>query len=465
MRAAFVALLLGVFWFRAGWAAETPMIDGGNRFGQVRFYQPAEGRPLEGLVALVSDRQGWDAAADALARHLVDGGQAVLGIDLATYAIALGQDRGDCSWVNADFEFLSRKVEKELPFSEFRPPVILGLGAGAGVAYAASVQVLPNTFAGGVGLRFTPAFDVGRRLCLPTEPAVPGQPVRYAPAPGHDTPWLFAPAPDFAAPGGAARRFAAAMPQAHLIQAQVQNQAQVLNQAGDAAAADEAFRRIRELDATRSQLAGLPIVEVPPPDAPAGPHPLVIFYSGDGGWRDIDSQIGGYLAEQGFFVVGFDSLRYFWREKEPREMAADLDTLIRHYADRSGGRGVILVGYSFGADLLPFIVNRMAPDTRGQVKLISLLGIAEHASFEIRLDGILGAENEDGPPTVPELARINDIPVQCVYGFDETGSACTDKALDKIVDRVEMSGGHHFDGDYHRVANLIVTAAKGKVGE
>jgi len=178
-------------------AVTAQSIDGG-RFGAVRYYAPAEGRPIEGLVVLVSDRQGWNEASEALAQHLVEDGQAILGIDLATYLGTLRNDQDDCSWVNGDFEFLSRRTEKDLPFHEFHPPVILGMGAGATVAYAATVEVLPNTFAGGVGLGFSPAVaTLERKLCVPTEPAKPGEALRYAPAPGHETPWLFTPATDF----------------------------------------------------------------------------------------------------------------------------------------------------------------------------------------------------------------------------------------------------------------------------
>jgi len=451
LRAA-VSLCIALFVAGAVRAAEPSIIDGG-RFGQVRYYQP-EDRTIVGLAAMVSDRDGWNAAADALARHLTGAGQAVIGIDLPTFEQALAKAQGECAWVNGDFEFLTRRVEKDLPFHEFRPPSLVGIGAGASIVYAAVGQVLPNTFAGAVGLDFSPRVDAAPRLCLPTEAAAQSQPLRYAPPADRATPFVFAPSRDFAAARGQVEAFVAATHRARRIDAH-----------GDQAAlADAGLRLLPTLTPSSIPVTGLPLVEVPPTGAESN-HPVVIFYSGDGGWRDIDKQIGGYLAERGYFVVGFDSLRYFWREKAPEEMAADLDSIVRHYESQANGHGVMLVGYSFGADVLPFIVNRMSADTRSQIKLMSLLGLSERASFEIRLEGILGAANTDGPPTVPELARIKDIPVQCVYGFDESDTACTDQALSRIVERVEMKGGHHFDGDYHDVAGAIVAAAKGKVGE
>ena len=144
-------------------------------------------------------------------------------------------------------------------------------------------------------------------------------------------------------------------------------------------------------------------------------------------------------------------------------MAADLDRLIRHYHAQAKDHGVILVGYSFGADVIPFMVNLMAPDTKAKVKMLSLMGISDHASFEIRLQGILGALNTDGPPTLPELMKLKGIPIQCVFGEIEKGSVCADKELDAVVTRIELGGGHHFDGDYRHTADLIINADKTRV--
>ncbi|MDB5397459.1 MAG: hypothetical protein JWM91_4965 [Rhodospirillales bacterium] len=423
----------------------------GSPLGPVHYYAPAGGKKIDGLVIVISDNQGWDAAATTVAQHLTQSGEVVVGLELPIYRAALEKEDNDCVLVTRDLESLARDVEQTLPFPEYRPPVILGIGAGSGIAYAAAGQVLPNTFAGGIGLRFDPVIDVGHKLCLPLAPTPAGAPLRYGPVTDHETPWLFTSSRAFSG----MQEFVAAMPQAHPIQ----------GKSDDLAAIDDAMKQIPQVGKAESSVDGLPIVELPPPPSLAGQHPLIVFYSGDGGWRDIDKKIGAYLSDQGYFVAGIDSLRYFWRKKDPREMAADLDRLIRHYHAQAKENGVILVGYSFGADVLPFMVNRMAPDTKGQVKMISLMGIAQHASFEIRLQGILGASNTDGPPTLPELLKLKAIPIQCVFGEIEKDSVCAQKELDMVVNRIELGGGHHFDGDYRHTAELIIGADKIRVSK
>ena len=452
-----VLFLVSVILTPLTWAAELKpeRVDGAPLWPVHYFAPPAGGTKIDGLIVLISDRRGWDDAAEAMARRLTQSGEVVVGLDFMIYKGAIAKDTNPCTLVDRDLEVLARAVEMDLPFPEYRPPVILGLGAGAGIAYAAIGEVLPNTFAGGVGLGFDPVIDVGHRLCLPTEPTPPDAPVRYGPVTDHETPFLFTPARPFAAPDGGLSDFLKAMPQAH----------QLAGKTDDLAAADEAIRRIPRVGKGEESVSGLPLVELPPKGGVVAAHPLVIFYSGDGGWRDIDKKIGGYLSDEGYFVVGIDSLRYFWRKKDPGDMARDLDRLIRHYGVNARTNGVILVGYSFGADLLPFMLNRMAADTRSEIRLAALLGISERASFEIRLQGILGASNADGPPTLPELAKIRNIPVLCVFGVDEHDSVCARKELDSVVDRVRLSGGHHFDGDYRHTADLIVSADKSRLAK
>ncbi len=458
-----IALLAITVIQSAGAADFKPTRVNGAPLWPVHYYTPPPGKTTDGLTILISDNQGWDDAAEAMARHLADEGQAVAGIELPVYRAALQSEDHECTLVTRDLESMARDIEETLPFAEYRPPTIIGMGVGSGIVYAAAAQVMPNTFAAGIALRFDPTFDVGHKMCLPVETAEAGKPLRYGPVGAHETPWFltpsaafyFTPSAAFAAPGGGLSQWVAGMPTAHVL----------APKADDLATVDDAMSQLAKTKKAEASIDGLPIVELPPSGPSAGEHPLVVFYSGDGGWRDIDKKIGGYLSDQGYFVAGIDSLRYFWRKKDPQTMAADLDRLIRHYHAQTKDHGVILVGYSFGADVIPFMVNLMAPDTKAQVKMLSLMGISDHASFEIRLQGILGALNTDGPPTLPELLKLKGIPIQCVFGEIEKGSVCADKELDAVVNRIELGGGHHFDGDYRHTADLIISADKTRVSK
>ena len=86
---------------------------------------------------------------------------------------------------------------------------------------------------------------------------------------------------------------------------------------------------------------------------------FAVLLSGDGGWAGLDKAVAGELVAKGVPVVGLDSLRYFWTPRTPSGLAADLDRILEYYAAHWHKTHAVLVGYSQGADVLPFAVNRL----------------------------------------------------------------------------------------------------------
>jgi type IV secretory pathway VirJ component len=205
-------------------------------------------------------------------------------------------------------------------------------------------------------------------------------------------------------------------------------------------------------------LGDLPVIEVAAQPGSAPSDSFAIFMSGDGGWAGLDQDIAAALSAQGIPVVGLDSLRYFWSPRTPDGLAADTDRMIRYYLSRFGKRRVLLIGYSQGADVLPFAVNRLPQATRTRVALTAILGMSEHALFEFHVSSWI-SDDTSGPPTMPEVNRISGAPVLCIYGEDEKDSLCPKLDAHKIS-VLKVKGGHHFDGNYAGLAHDIMAAAK-----
>jgi len=193
------------------------------------------------------------------------------------------------------------------------------------------------------------------------------------------------------------------------------------------------------------------VVEVP---AGQAKDTVTLFLSGDGGWRDLDRDVAGEMAKIGYPVVGIDTLRYYWQHKSPEQSALDLTELMQHYRQKWGTKRFILTGYSFGADVLPAIYNRL-PDTEQQrVDAIILLAFARTGSFEIEVEGWLGNAGKEAA-TGPEMAKLPAAKVVCIYGAEETDeSGCTDKTA--VGEAVKLPGGHHFDENYPALAKRLV---------
>jgi type IV secretory pathway VirJ component len=117
----------------------------------------------------------------------------------------------------------------------------------------------------------------------------------------------------------------------------------------------------------------------------------------------------------------------------------------------------MVIGYSQGADVMPFAVSRLPPATRGMVDLTTLLGLGRKAQFEFHLTHWI-SEGRDGVPIEPEIEKLPANDVLCLYGEEDDDSICP--ALKASQARVlRMPGGHHFDGEYSRVAQLIIDEA------
>ena len=204
-------------------------------------------------------------------------------------------------------------------------------------------------------------------------------------------------------------------------------------------------------------LDGLPIVEVP---ARAGttPSTLAIFLSGDGGWATLDRQTAGELADHGVAVVGLNSRSYLMHRRTPEQTADDVARIARAYGARWGSRRLVLVGYSRGADLVPFVATRLPTDLRQRTALVAMLGPERAANFQFHwIDVVRDASRPDDRPLAPELARLRGTRLLCVYGTEEKDTACrgADSTLVRVVAR---DGDHHLGGDYPGLARLILDA-------
>jgi len=205
---------------------------------------------------------------------------------------------------------------------------------------------------------------------------------------------------------------------------------------------------------------GVPVVEVPS----AQPSDTVtLFMSGDGGWRDLDKVVAGDMASLGYPVVGIDVLRYYWEHKTPEQTAADLTELMQHYRQKWGTKRFILAGYSFGADVMPAVYNRLAPDEQNRIDGIILLAFARTGSFEIHVDGWLGTAGKEAT-TGEEMAKLPAEKVLCVYGIEEKDeSGCTTTTA--VGEKLQLPGGHHFDENYPALAKRLIAAIDKRQGK
>ena len=160
-------------------------------------------------------------------------------------------------------------------------------------------------------------------------------------------------------------------------------------------------------------------------------------------------------------VVGVDVLRYYWHRQSPDDAARDLARIVRHYQAAWHRDRVLLVGFSFGANMLPFLYNRLPRELQPAVRLIVLLSPERRTAFEVDPRGWFGAGTTAGQVDIaPQLATLPAATVLCIYGEEESGDSLCTLPQSRALRVVRKPGGHHFDEDYDRLADEVLSAAR-----
>lgn len=455
------------------WAAPAPApgkISHG-RFNDMPVYRPTG--EVKGFALLLSGNAGWDSAAQTLAETLVAQGTMVAGIDTTKLIANLEADPAKCVQPDGDMENLSRFVQAYEKLPTYFPPIVVGQGSGAALAYAMSAQAPATRFGGLLTVDFCPQLAMRKPFCtgegMHFTQAKDGASLALLAAKKMDHPWIAlqdsnAPQTPAQCAPKATQGFLSAVPGTEITNVTLPKKLD------DASAPwltpyKTAFSK---LNAERpaapppppATIADLPVIEVP---TKGSGDTFAILLSGDGGWAGLDRDVAAALSRAGVPTVGVDSLRYFWTKRTPASLTNDMDRLIRYYLTAWKKSKVLMIGYSQGADVMPFVMNRLPAATRQHVPLAVMMGLGKKAAFEFQVTNWLTSPS-NGLPIQPEVDRMAPGIGLCIYGAEEKDSSCP--TLDPMhMKLVKLPGGHHFDGDYDKLARIIMETAHTHVGK
>ena len=457
-------LLAAVVLICSSLLAGTDEVVSFGRFGPVTLYRGA-GPPAH-VVLFVSGDGGWNLGVVDMAKSLAGLGALVAGVDITHYLRELARSAETCLYPAADFEELSKFVQQEAGLPDYIAPVLVGYSSGATLVYALLVQAPATEFRGAISLGFCPDLVLPKPLCRGSglEWKMGGKPGQFIflPSPALEVPWV-------ALQGLDDQVCAPALTQAFVRQTRRADIVMLpkvghgfMYQGNWMPQFKEAFARIMsappvEDAAVVKSLEDLPLVEVPAHGAER--DIMAVLITGDGGWAVADRGLSKELAAAGIPVVGLNSLKYFWTKRTPEEAAAALERILRHYLPAWGKKRAVLVGYSLGADVLPFMLNRLPEDVQAAVGPVVLLGPSESVEFEFHvLDWLGRASGKDALPVIPEIRKIKqDVVILCIYGEKDGAQVCG--ALDPgRVKSIAIPGGHRLGGGYGPVASAVLAA-------
>ena len=442
-------------------------------FGDVHIYQNSD-KPGD-VVLFISGDGGWNLGVIDMARALANMNALVAGIDINHYLAALGKAGTACSYPAAHFEELSQFLQQRYHFDQYRPPVLVGYSSGASLVYTLVAQAPDNTFASGISLGFCPELTLHKPLCkangaLQWSVSHKGasQTFAFTPARQLHAPWTVLQGEiDRVCPPQQTEAFVARVKGAQIVRLPKVGHGYSV-QTNWLPQFKKTFMRMHTSQNTtvvnpahgapNRTPPELPLVELP---VTKPGNTLAVILSGDGGWAGIDKALGEALNADGIPVVGFNSLQYFWNRKTPEQTATDLGKTIAYYSRAWQRNDVVLIGYSRGAEVLPFAVNRLPQALRPLIGEIMLLGPSPAVDFQFHVsDWLSNSPDDKALAVLPEINRLAGYNLLCLYGADEQTNSVCPKLDPKRFRSIVMPGGHHFGGNYEQLAKIVLQHRK-----
>ncbi len=414
-------------------------------------------RPEKGLLIFVVDKIR-DEKTIEYGRQLASLSYYVATIDNESLTNLAANAESHCVDLAKEIIDVGNQVKKRYRLENSELPILMGLDKAAATVYAALSQSVEHTFHAAIGINFSAALQTTNPLCgqehfsTLDDHGLKLDPVKRLPVSFYvfQDAHLAAESARFAKNIGNLKLTIADEPQQNSRKEAIQ-----ILQWLDPRLADQISS-----DASGSDL---PLIEVPADivtGQPANTDSLVVLLTGDGGWAAIDKSIAKILAAKGIPTVALDSLSYFWKARTPEETAKDIENTITQYLNKWNRKRVILIGYSFGADVLPFVANNLTTETQQKVSLVALLGMGKTAAFEFRLSSWMNADkNPNRLPIIPELRKMKWAKSVCIYGVDDDAANCLPTA-ELGVGIISMSGDHHFDEKYDELVQHILDSEK-----
>lgn len=181
----------------------------------------------------------------------------------------------------------------------------------------------------------------------------------------------------------------------------------------------------------------------------------VILLSGDGGAHTgMAPAVAANLRAQGVPVVLASTLAYFSHARSDGEIAGLLRQAMALAAKTYGARRFVMIGQSFGADVLPTGLARLPSAERAKVAGAILVVPSRTMERRATPFGLLNTA-APGIDSLPALNRLDWLPLACIHGAAERSddSACPVVRLPGALVKT-LPGGHYLRHD-----DVAVTAA------
>ena len=205
----------------------------------------------------------------------------------------------------------------------------------------------------------------------------------------------------------------------------------------------------------RAQQKGLPVKEWGSNSSNA----FVFYISGDGGLNSFTISLCDNINKAEYSVTALNARSYFWNKKTPQQAANELADYLARATSNRKNQQIVLVGYSFGADVLPFIINKLPAALKSKIKTSVFIAPSTSTDFEIRLTDMFSQGKKRSMDVVAEMNRMDATKTVIIQDGDEKGFPVKSITLKNLTVET-LTGSHHFDGDTKLVAQTVLKHCK-----
>jgi type IV secretory pathway VirJ component len=200
-----------------------------------------------------------------------------------------------------------------------------------------------------------------------------------------------------------------------------------------------------------------PATYLPARPAARPPALAAVFWSGDMGMRiGFGSDIPDRLAQLGVPALAVSSPALFGSGRDAAFAHAAVAHSLADVLRRSGAQRVVLIGFSFGADVVGASLGRLPPALRARIAQVVLVGPGPDIGYHANPFGIfyLGLPRAD-PARL--AASLRGLPLTCVFAAAEADSLCREPSLGGAR-MIAVPGGHMMLAHRAEVTDAVIRA-------
>lgn len=193
------------------------------------------------------------------------------------------------------------------------------------------------------------------------------------------------------------------------------------------------------------------------------PRAVALYLSGDMGFHaGLGPDVADRLTRQGIAVVAENSLHFFRTRRTPEEAGAMIADGLRRAIALDPDAPLLLLGQSFGADVIAPSLPYVPTQLRRRIRFIGLIVPGATRQWRASPSEIFSF-NEPEEDAITAAQRLSWTPLLCIHGAQEAASLCPSLHQPNVI-RLELPGGHPLHHDADAVSTALLRGIGRAVG-